>query len=89
MSNTLRVRDGVADPVTANHPYTVRLAVFRRTAATLMRWRQGAPNHWRHPLTNALVEGKHNRVKALKRSGYGSRDRRSFLLVILNPVRTD
>jgi len=46
-------------------------------------------NYWRHPLTNAVVEGKHNRVKVLKRRAYGYRNDRTFLLRILILVHTD
>ena len=65
------------------------LRPFRRTAATLRRWRGEVLNYWRFPITNALVEGKHNRIKTLKRRGYGYRNDRSFLLRILNLIHTD
>ncbi len=65
------------------------LPSFVRTAATLRRWRIELLNYWRYPLTNAVVEGKHNRVKALKRRAYGYRNQRTFLLRILNLVHTD
>src|SRR3990170_704560 len=54
------------------------LRPFRRTAATLRRWRKEVLNYWRYPVTNALVGGKHNRVKVLKRRAYGYRNDRSF-----------
>lgn len=66
-----------------------RLQPFRRTGATLTRWRKEVLNYWRYPITNALVEGKHNRVKVLKRRGYGYRNDRSFLLRVLNLIHTD
>jgi transposase len=65
------------------------LQPFRRTAATLRRWRKEMLNYWRYPITNALVEGKHNRVKVLKRRAYGYRNDRSFLLRILSLIHTD
>jgi len=65
------------------------LRPFRRTAATLRRWQKEVLNYWRYPLTNALVEGKHNRIKVLKRRGYGYRNDRSFLLRILSLIHTD
>ena len=65
------------------------LRPFRRTSATLRRWRWEVLNYWRFPITNALVEGKHNRIKVLKRRGYGYRNDRSFLLRILNLIHTD
>jgi transposase len=65
------------------------LRPFQRTAATLRRWRREVLNYWRYPITNALVEGKHNRVKVLKRRAYGYRNERSFLLRILSLIHTD
>jgi len=65
------------------------LPSFRRTAATLKRWRKEVLNYWSYPITNALVEGKHNRVKVLKRRAYGYRNDRSFMLRILNLIHTD
>jgi len=65
------------------------LLPFRRTAATLRRWQREVLNYWRYPLTNALVEGKHNRIKTLKRRAYGYRNDRSFMLRILSLIHTD
>ena len=65
------------------------LRSFQRTAATLRRWQKEVLNYWRYPITNALVEGKHNRVKVLKRRAYGYRNNRSFLLRILSLIHTD
>jgi hypothetical protein len=88
-SALLLVRDGVINPVTVSHPYITYLAIFRRTAATLRRWRQEVLNYWRYPLINAPVEGKHDRIKTLKRRVYGSRNNRSFLPRVLNLIHTD
>ena len=65
------------------------LPSFRRLAGTVQKWREEILNYWRFPLTNALVEGKHNRVKTMKRRAYGYRNRRVFLLRFLNLVHTD
>lgn len=65
------------------------LAPFARTARTLRGWREEVLNYWRYRLTNALVEGKHNRVKTLKRRAYGYRNDRAFMLRILNCFHTD
>lgn len=65
------------------------LLPFQRTAATLKKWRHELLNYWRYPITNALVEGKHNRVKTLKRRGFGYRNDRSFLLRLLSLNHTD
>jgi transposase len=60
------------------------LRPFQRTARTLAKWQTELLNYWRFPLTNAMVEGKHNRVKVLKRRAYGYRNDRTFSLRILN-----
>jgi transposase len=65
------------------------LRPFRCTAATLRGWQKEVLNSWRYPITNALVEGKHNRIKTLKRRAYGYRNDRSFLLRILSLIHTD
>ena len=65
------------------------LRPFQRTAATLRKWRRQVLNYWCCPITNAVVEGKHNRVKVLKRRAYGYRNDRSFLLRILSLIHTD
>ncbi len=65
------------------------LRSFRRTATTLRKWRREVLNYWRYAITNALVEGKHNRIKVLKRRAYGYRNDRSFLLRILSLIHTD
>ena len=64
------------------------MASFVRTAKTLRRWRAEVLNYWHHRITNAVVEGKHNRVKVLKRRAYGYRNERTFLLRILNLIHT-
>ena len=68
---------------------TSGLVPFERTARTLRRWQPEVLNYWRYPITNAVVEGKHNRVKALKRRAYGYRNSRTFQLRILNLIHTD
>jgi transposase len=64
------------------------LKPFQRTATTLGKWQQEVLNYWNYPITNAMVEGKHNRVKVLKRRGYGYRNDRTFSLRILNLFHT-
>jgi transposase len=65
------------------------LRPYVRTARTLRRWRTEVLNYWRYPITNAVVEGKHNRVKVLKRRAYGFRNNRTFQIRILNLIHTD
>jgi len=64
------------------------LKPFQRIARTLTKWQKEVLNYWRYPLTNAMVEGKHNRVKVLKRRAYGYRNDRTFSLRILNLFHT-
>ena len=64
------------------------LRPFQRTATTLRKWQEEVLNYWRYLLTNAMVEGKHNRVKVLKRRAYGYRNDRTFSLRILNLIHT-
>ncbi|MGQ9571634.1 MAG: transposase [Dehalococcoidia bacterium] len=52
-------------------------------------WRRKVLNYWCCPITNAVVEGRHNRVKVLKRRAYGYRNDRHFLLRILSLIHTD
>jgi len=65
------------------------LPPFQRAGTTLQKWQREVLNYWRYPITNALVEGKHNRVKTLKRRAYGYRNDRSFLLRVLSLIHTD
>jgi len=65
------------------------LKPFERAARTLQKWRQEVLNYWDYPLTNAMVEGKHNRVKVLKRRAHGYRNDRTFSLRILNCFHTN
>ena len=64
------------------------LKPFQRVARTLTKWQKEVLNYWRYPLTNAMVEGKHNRVKVLKRRAYGYRNDRMFSLRSLNLIHT-
>jgi transposase len=59
---------------------TSGLKAFERIARTLARWRPVVLAYWSYPLTNAMVEGKHNRVKVLKRTAHGYRNDRTFSL---------
>lgn len=68
---------------------TSGLKSFQRTARTLTKWQKEVLSYWEYPLTNAMVEGKHNRVKVLKRRAYGYRNDRTFSLRILNCFHTD
>lgn len=71
------------EEATASH-----LAAFARAARTLRAWRAEVLSYWEHRITNAFVEGKHNRVKVLKRRAYGYRNERTFQFRILNLIHT-
>ncbi len=64
------------------------LKPFQRAALTLHRWQEEVVNFWDYPITTAMIEGKHNRVKVLKRRAYGYRNDRTFSLRILNLFHT-
>lgn len=64
------------------------LKPYQRAAGSLGRWQEEVLNYWDYPITNAMVEGKHNRVKVLKRRAYGYRNDRTFSLRILNLFHT-
>ncbi|MFQ5472744.1 MAG: transposase [Dehalococcoidia bacterium] len=65
------------------------LRPFQRAGTTLSKWNREVLNYWHYPITNALVEGKHNRIKTLTRRGYGYRNDGSFLLRVLSLIHTD
>ncbi len=65
------------------------LRPFQRAGTTIEKWKKEMLNYWCYPITNALVEGKHNRIKTLKRRAYGYRNDRSFLLRVLSLIHTD
>ncbi len=67
---------------------TSGLAPFVRCAKTISGWRREVLAYWEHRITNAVVEGKHNRVKVLKRRGDGYRNDRTFQFRILNLIHT-
>jgi transposase len=50
-------------------------AEFRTLLSFCRTWRQEILNYFTWPYTNGFVEGKNNRIKAIKRRGYGYRNR--------------
>lgn len=50
-------------------------AEFRTLLSFCRTWRQEIVNYFTWPYTNGFVEGKNNRIKAIKRRGYGYRNR--------------
>jgi transposase len=85
-----RTREDASDALTAwlKEASESGLKPFQRTANSLSRWQKEVLNYWEYPITNAMVEGKHNRVKVLKRRAYGYRNDRTFSLRILNLFHT-
>ncbi|MEO6877029.1 MAG: ISL3 family transposase [Gemmatimonadaceae bacterium] len=59
-----------------------RLAPLQAFARRLMPYVAGIIDHCRYPLNTAIVEGINNKIKVLKRMGYGYRDDAYFFLKI-------
>ena len=53
---------------------------FRESAATIGRWFEEISNYFESRTTNGAVEGINNRLKLIKRSGYGFRNFANFRL---------
>jgi len=53
---------------------------FRESAATIGRWFQEISNYFESRTTSGVVEGINNRLKLIKRSGYGFRNFANFRL---------
>lgn len=51
---------------------------FEKLAATVRNWRPEILNHFTYRMTNAYAEGITNRVKVIKRQGYGFRNFSNF-----------
>ena len=49
----------------------------------LTNWREEILNYFEYRITNGFVEGKNNRIKTIKRMGYGYRNTNNFRLRIL------
>lgn len=50
-------------------------AEFQSPLSFFRRWRQEIHNYFTWPYTNGFAEGKNNRIKTIKRRGYGYRNR--------------
>jgi transposase len=53
---------------------------FIHLGLTLNRYKDQILNYFKHPITNAVVEGINNKIKTLKRQAYGFRDMEYFKL---------
>ena len=59
------------------------LVPFKRLLPMLSNWREEILNYFDYRITNGFVEGKNNRIKTIKRMGYGYRNANNFRLRIL------
>jgi transposase len=59
------------------------LASFKQLLSMLTGWREEILNYFDYRITNGFVEGKNNRIKTIKRMGYGYRNTGNFRLRIL------
>lgn len=66
------------DNITGSH-----LPEFRLLLPMFSNWREEILNYFDHRITNGFVEGKNNRIKTIKRMGYGYRNMDNFRMRIL------
>jgi transposase len=59
------------------------LPSFKQLLSMLTGWRTEILNYFEYRITNGFVEGKNNRIKTIKRMGYGYRNTDNFRLRIL------
>jgi len=59
-----------------------RIAPLVKFAKNLYLWREGILNHSEYPIHTSLIEGVNNKIKVIKRMGYGFRDDEYFFLKI-------
>ena len=59
------------------------LKPFRKLASTIRKYRLNIESYIRSKLTTAVSEGLNNKIKVLKRMGYGYTNEQSFQLKIL------
>ena len=59
------------------------LPAFKGLLPMLTNWREEILNYFDYRITNGFVEGKNNRIKTIKRMGYGYRNTNNFRLRIL------
>ena len=59
------------------------LKAFRKLATTIRKYRLNIESYIKSKLTTAVSEGLNNKIKVLKRMGYGYTNEESFQLKIL------
>ncbi len=57
-------------------------AAIRSIAKTVVQWRESIQNYFSFRVTNAPIEGTHNKVKVIKRRAYGYRNIERFKIRI-------
>lgn len=65
----------------AEHLYSPTAAI-RSIAKTIVQWREPIQNYFAFRVTNARIEGTHNKVKVIKRRAYGYRNIERFKIRI-------
>jgi transposase len=63
--------------------YQSGIEEMKEVAKTLSNWREEILNFWVYPITNAVTEGKINKIKALRRRVYNYNNFQSLRLKIL------
>ena len=59
------------------------LKFLNKFAETVKEWKEEILNYFQTRVTNSFVEGMNNKIKLLKRIGYGFRNRQNFALRII------
>lgn len=73
---TKRFKDWLDDAETST------IKQFKSAAETLLKWNKEILNSFKTSYTNSATEGKNNKIKVIKRSGYGFRNLNNFTNII-------
>ena len=71
-----RLQDWLRDSLIHHNP------VIQRIGKTIAVWRESIESYFEHRVTNAPIEGTHNKIKVIKRRAYGYRNIEHFLIRI-------
>lgn len=69
---TKRFKDWLSDAESST------IKQFKSAAETLLKWNEEILNSFKTTYTNSATEGKNNKIKVIKRSGYGFRNLNNF-----------
>jgi len=61
---------------------TSGIDALRRVGRTLLHHSEGLLNYFEFRINNGIAEGTNNKIKVLKRRGYGYRDEEYFTLLL-------